>query len=132
MSDNYPLLEAVAVGLLTSSGHRAGITTPGDLEKLPEPYHKVTRGPGGDDGVTDAPLLDIETFARTRFEAAGAAEDVRQVIHAARGRLFDDVETASGPTHLDYRNQAVSRYVHSYRVGLRRAPDIGGDHGDLR
>lgn len=126
VENGFPLLEAAFVALLEGpSGDRAGTSLPAALEALPGPFHRVTRGPGADDGTTDAPLIDIETFARSRREAARAAEDARQLILGSRastvaGALLDDVSTASGPIYLDYDNPHVQRYVASYRVAVRR------------
>jgi len=125
MEQPFPIIEVVAVAALKAiDGHNAGTSTPADLEKAGI-FHRVSRGTGSDDGTTDAPLVDVETFASRRMTAAEAAELARQTMLALVGRsvagaLIDRVSTATGPTWLDYRNPAVHRYVHSYRVELRR------------
>lgn len=124
MEQPFPLVEVVVVSALRAlEGHDAGTSTPNDLGS--GIFHRVSRGPGSDDGTTDAPLVDVETFAGRRMSAAEAAEAARQAMLALTGRsvagvLIDRVATASGPTWLDYRNPAVQRYVASYRVELRR------------
>lgn len=121
----WPDVERLAVMYLSAA---LGVRV---LTKLPAafegsmPLVRVIRGPGGDDGFTDAPLLDVETFAGTQPAAATLAEDARQAIHALAGKavngaLVDTVSTASGPVRLDYGNPAVERYVASYRLELRQ------------
>lgn len=89
------------------------------------PVTRIARGPGSDDGITDAPLLDVESFAADRAAMWALAEQTRQALHdlagkAVNGALVDTVTTASGPVHVDYGNPAVERAVASYRVALRR------------
>lgn len=97
---------------------------PGNLEEV-VPVTRIMRGPGGDDGVTDEPMLDVETFAGDRAGMWTLAEQTRQALHglagaAVDGALIDTVTTATGPVWVDYENPAVERAVASYRIGLRR------------
>jgi hypothetical protein len=113
---------------------RAGLTgtIPGRVvTRLPSrfeenlPVTRLARGPGSDDGVTDTPLLDVETFGANELEMWELAEATRQRLHQLAGTtiggvLIDSVETATGPVEVDYGNPAVFRAVASYRVALRR------------
>lgn len=122
----WPILEAVAVKSLTAALPVAVSTDiPKDVQSAyPDGFVRVVRGPGGDDGITDSPLLDVETFHPNRIEAAELAEVTRQAVLALAGRnvggaLVDAVSTASGPTWIFY-GPHVERYVASYRLALRR------------
>lgn len=120
----WPNLEKVVVAWLNAHlSVRAATDVPGDVEALPG-FVQVSRGPGGDDGITDSPLLDLNIFSPTRAAAGDLAEQVRQVMHSAAGssaggHLIDTVTTATGPAWV-YYGPSVHRYVSSYRVGLRR------------
>ncbi len=121
----WPDLQLIAVAYLTDVlGLRVATTTPANLEDQ-MPMVRVRRGPGSDDGVTDAPLLDVETFAGTDRGAWDLAEQARQAIHglggkAVNGALVDSVTTAQSPVNVDWENPAVERYVASYRVTFRQ------------
>jgi hypothetical protein len=89
------------------------------------PVTRVTLGPGTDDGVTDAPLVDVESFGADRAAMWTLAEQARQALHALAGHahdgvLVDSVTTATRPSYVDYGNPKVRRAVASYRVTLRR------------
>lgn len=122
----WPHLEKLAIKRLTNGDVRAATKTPADLEaKAVKGFYRVTRGPGSDDGVTDSPLLDVESFATTESRAWELAEDARQVVHELRGRavdgvLVDTVSTASGPVLVDWGNPGIHRYVASYRFAFRK------------
>lgn len=118
-------VEKVVTGHLRAvTGVRVVTRLPADLTGA-MPLHRVTRGPGGDDDVTDAPLVDVETFAADRAGMWTAAEDAREAMHslsgaASGGALVDTVTTAGGPQWVDYENPAVQRAVASYRLTQRR------------
>ena len=104
---------------------RVATRVPPDVETLPA-FVRLARGPGSDDLVTDAPLIDIESFAQTYGDSADLAEDVRQYMHSLSGRkvagvLIDRVRTATGPAHVDYRNPDTVRFVASYRLEYRQS-----------
>lgn len=128
----------VGTGLRGTIAGRVVTVLPTKLESL-LPVTRVTRGPGPDDGITDAPLVDVETFAATRGAMWELAEDTRQAMlalagRAAAGALVDTVATVTGPTWVDYENPAVQRAVATYRLQLRQLPpvedDDDGDDGD--
>lgn len=124
---SWPQLEKVATEYLTElTGRRTATRTPSDLDALAEEgFIRVTRGPGSDDGVTDEPLLDVESFGTTETQAWELAEEARQGLHKLRGRsvngvLVDTVSTATGPVLVDWGNPAIFRYVASYRFAFRK------------
>lgn len=107
-----------------TGGKRTGTSIPGDVETLPA-FIRIARGPGSDDLVTDAPVVDVETFATKRGDAADLAEDVREIFHSLVGRrigpvLIDRVRTTMSPSWVDYRNPATNRFVASYRIEFRK------------
>lgn len=122
---SWPSIEkALVVYLAAETGAPTATKTPENLETLPK-FIRVTRGPGTDDLITDAPLIDIEAFA-TKYGAAGdLAEQIREAMHRLSGGkagtvLIDRVRTASSPMWLDYRNSATNRFVASYRIEYRQ------------
>jgi len=107
-----------------TGGKQTGTLIPGNVETLPA-FIRLARGPGSDDLVTDAPSVDVETFAPSYGDAANLAEDVRQIFHALIGRrvgpvLIDRVRTILSPSWVDYRNPATNRFVASYRIEFRQ------------
>ena len=123
----WPHLEKLAVAHLTAAtGKRTATKTPPNLDTLAvQGFYKVTRGPGSDDGVTDSPLLDVESFGTTETQAWELAEDARQAIRKLRGKavngvLVDTVSTAVGPVLIDWGNPGIQRYVASYRLSFRQ------------
>lgn len=122
----WPALEAVAVRRLQGlTGARVGTDLPPAVESLPSGFIRVSRGPGGDDGITDDPMLDVEAFHTSRISAWDLIEAARQSLlglggSAVEGDLVDRVATATGPSFVFY-GPHVSRYVMALRVALRRA-----------
>lgn len=118
----WPDIEQTYIKILHDSlDVRVADTVPDNVEELPG-FIRVTRGPGDDDGVSDAPLVDLEVFNRDRGQAALLAERARQVMLGSsnqEGVLIDSVSTATGPQYVYYGDNVV-RYVASYRVTLRR------------
>ena len=118
----WPNVEVAFVKILRDAlGVRVATDIPDDVERLGG-FVRVTRGPGSDDGVSDAPLIDLEVFHVDRVEAWNLAEQARQVMLAASnkaGVLVDSVSTSSAPVFVFY-GPHVARYVASYRVALRR------------
>lgn len=120
----WPDVEVLAVSYLKAALNvRVATNVPSDVDSLPG-FVRVSRGPGSDDGVTDAPLLDVETFAPTQGAASDLAEGAREALHAlasvaVNGAFVDTVKTATGPTRVAY-SPNVERYVASYRLTLRK------------
>ena len=91
---SWPHLEKLAVHALSSpeTGVIAATKTPDDLEaKAATGFYRVTRGPGSDDGITDSPLLDVESFGTTETSAWELAENARQTVLKLRGRAVNGV-----------------------------------------
>ena len=124
---SWPHLEKLATEHLTSvTGKRTATRTTSNLDTLAiQGFYRVSRGPGSDDGVTDSPLLDIESFGTTETQAWELAEGARQAVHKLRGKavngvLVDTVSTAVGPVLVDWGNPGIQRYVASYRFSFRQ------------
>jgi hypothetical protein len=121
----WPDVEATVRGYLAATVTGRVVTIlPAQLEDS-LPVTRILRGPGGDDGITDSPLVDVETFAASRAAMWELAEQTRQALHGLAGKayggvLVDSVQTASGPTWVDYGNVRVHRAVASYRLALRQ------------
>ena len=69
----WPDVQQLAVAYLTAApGPQWSTRSPADVRR-PARCVRVTRGPGTDDGITDSPLLDVETFARHRAATPGTS-----------------------------------------------------------
>lgn len=126
----WPDIEKALVSHVRAAtgGKRTGTKVPGDVETLPA-FIRISRGPGSDDLVTDAPVVDVEAFCPDHGDAAALAEDVRQIFHALIGRrigpvLVDRVRTTMSPSWVDYRNPGTNRFVASYRIEYRQEHPI--------
>jgi hypothetical protein len=79
---------------------------------------------GGDDGITDYPLLSIEFFASTRAIAYALAEKARQIVTATPLKLgtviIDNTSSSVGPRRLPWENQEIRRLGIECRVSVRR------------
>jgi hypothetical protein len=123
---SWPSIEkALVAGLRTDLGAQAGIKVPSDVETRLK-FIRVARGPGTDDLITDAPVVDVECFSNDYGTADTLSEDVRQWFHALNGRLVagvlvDRVRTVIAPAWVDYRNPGTNRFVASYRLEFRQA-----------
>lgn len=121
----WPDIEKALVAHLTEqSGVITGTKIPEQVEDLPG-FIRISRGPGSDDLITDAPGVDVECFKPDYGEAAALAEDIRQIFHGLIGRkaggvLIDRVRTSVTPTWVDYKNPATNRFVASYRIEFRQ------------
>ena len=105
-------------------GVQCGTKVPDSVETLAK-FVRISRGPGTDDLITDAPLIDVECFSNVYGTAATLAEDVRQWFHSLNGRKVggvqvDRVRTAAAPSWVDYRNPGTNRFVASYALEFRQ------------
>lgn len=122
----WPSVEkALTAAHRTETGVQTGTKVPDGVETLAK-FVRIARGPGSDDTITDAPLIDVECFSNDYDTAATLAEDVRQWFHALNGRkvgavLVDRVRTAAAPAWVDYRNPGTNRFVASYRLEFRQS-----------
>lgn len=93
------------------------------------PMYRTYRFGGGDNGITDLPLLGVDAFAGTYAEAEDLAEEGRQLIIAAPHNVVTDdgvvvidrAYTIEGPHEVPYGDSGVRRIVASYALQLRRA-----------
>lgn len=116
--------KALVAGLRADLGVQCGTKIPDNVETLSK-FVRVARGPGSDDMITDAPLIDVECFSNNYGTAEALSEDVRQWFHALNGRkvglmLVDRARTAAAPSWVDYRNPDTNRFVASYRLEQRQ------------
>lgn len=117
--------QAAAVWLRSRHpGVRVANELPADLElKLPLVQVQVTPG-GGDDGITEACLLDVDTFTATRTQMWDLARAVRTSMLALAGQyvgdlVIDSVTTEVRPAPVDYGNPKLRRAVATYRLTSR-------------
>ncbi|WP_343317781.1 hypothetical protein AAFM46_11000 [Arthrobacter sp. TMP15] len=121
----WPDIEkALVAHLEEQTSVRCATEVPEKVEDLPG-FIRIARGPGTDDLVTDAPVVDVECFKPDYGSAGALAEDVRQFFHGLIGRkaggvLIDRVRTSVSPTWVDYKNPATNRFVASYRIEYRQ------------
>jgi hypothetical protein len=117
-------VKAIVAGIRADLDVQCGTKIPDNVETLLQ-FVRVARGPGTDDLVTDAPLVDVECFSTDYGTAEALAESVRQWFHALNGRmvgavLVDRSRTSTAPQWVDYRNPATNRFVASYRLEFRQ------------
>lgn len=130
----FPDVEDALLTLLADLGD-VGTKLPTDLKDRINPsagppgsFHRVYRFAGPDDGITDRPVVGIDTFAGTRAVGFPSAEQVRQLMIAAPHTIvtatgtvvLDSVTTAESPHEVPWGDSAVRRWVASYRLALRR------------
>ena len=130
----FPDIEDALLTFLADLGD-TGTKLPDDLKTILNPtagppgtFHRVYRFAGPDDGITDLPVVGIDTFAGTRAVGFPAAEAVRQRMIAAPHTIvtdtgtvvIDTVATAEAPHEVPWGDSAVRRWVASYRLTLRR------------
>lgn len=122
---SWPLVaKSLVAGIRADLAVQCGTKIPDNVETL-EKFVRLSRGPGTDDLVTDAPLVDVECFSTDYGTAEALAEDVRQWFHALNGRkiglvLVDRARTSTAPQWVDYRNPATIRFIASYRLEFRQ------------
>ena len=122
----WPDVELLVVELLKPTGN-AGGWKPADLtDQLP--FRHVYRFAGADDGITDRPVIGIDTFAVTRHAGWLLAQQDRQLLLATphaitvdqTTKVIDTVTTSEAPHEVPYGDSQVRRWVSSYTVSLRR------------
>lgn len=122
----WPMIEKVAVAVLQGvGGARVATKVPTAVEEEEDGFVRVSRGPGSNDGVTDSPLLDVESFHPLQETAWHLISLARQRLislggDSVDGHLIDSVTVATGPTEVFY-GPHVERYVMSMRVNFRKS-----------
>lgn len=130
----FPDAEALGPVLLAELGAPVDVETPPELgEADPRDTRDVAlplwitwiRSGGGDDGVTDRPVMELTTYAPTRRESmtlhrAAQARVLASGCTAPGGVLIDTADTYTGP--LEQRDQNPDlRVIRSYyELALRR------------
>lgn len=92
------------------------------------PFRLVKRVAGGDDTITDRPVISVHTFDTDYTSASVEARLTHNRMLALRpwvrvnithGEVWADyVDTHEGP-HWEYYDQTVHRFVATYEIGLR-------------
>lgn len=118
----YPDVEDIGLALFEPLGD----TVLARPTTLSPPLIQVSRVGGRDDGLTDRPRLEVQTFGATRLQARDLAEQCRQHAYASvatlvAGASIDLVETLAGPRWVADDNPAVQRYIATYRLEYRRS-----------
>lgn len=79
---------------------------------------------GRDDRFTNYAVVDVDVFARTRADALGTAEQIRQWLlgypRAVGTAVIDVVTTETAPTPAPWEDENVRRYLATYRISTRR------------
>lgn len=122
-----PEAEDVVVAWLTPLGATSVERPAGDSL----PFRMVTRVAGADDKVTDAAVVDVDTFASTRGGALTAAKAVHRrmislmpddeiTLPSGEVATVDRVRTDHGPIYVPWSaDQSIKRYVARYIIDLR-------------
>lgn len=119
----YPDAETVVCALLADIAPTVTYRT----ETTPKPYIFVRRVGGSEDGVTDRPLMRIETLGESRAESNTLMSQVRtRILNAgctnAGGALIDATAEVSGGQQAPYFNPEDRNIVSSYRFSFRHLP----------
>lgn len=103
--------------------YRTGrVFPPALLSKLP--YVRVRDIGGNDDGLTDAPLIDVDVFHQTFDQARDLAKGIQAQLLAYPHRIgsvtIDHVETAMRPHDVPWDDDRIARFYASYTISTRR------------
>lgn len=118
---SYPDIEAVLIAYLHTLAPTGELTP----ESLEEPFIRVNRVGGFDDGITDRPRVEIACYSPTRRESQALSEQVRERVLACDGTdmagvFVDHVITETQAGRSAYPNEDVRRIAAVYRFSLRR------------
>lgn len=121
-------VEELVVNYLSQSFSNVGVEMP---TVPPMPFYLVTRISGGDDMITDHPVVSVHAFAATRTAASDAARAMHLLMNPntftakiaftlSSGTAFiDRIMTVETPAWRDYENPNLQRYCGRYRIDLR-------------
>ncbi len=113
----------VQAGLIAAG--RVGTDTPATMDSTTLPFIRIRRVGGGDDGISDLPVVDVEVFHSTAATGESLAEAVRQwltagaVPYSTLG-VIDRVEVLTGPQELPWTDARIRRFGATYRLTARR------------
>jgi hypothetical protein len=101
-----------------------GSITPGKFDGH-IPYIRVVKIGGSDNGVTDFPTLDIDSFDVDRNDVRTRLEHVRTLLAprtrlGGSGAIIDSVRMNTSPRWLPWANDSISRFGMTVSLGLRR------------
>ena len=126
-----PDLEDLVISYLTASGlapaAQIGFTMP---PRPTYPFYLVHELGGGDDMVTEYPVVSIHCFAATRTVAAENARTLHKkmkdwtpllAVQVSDGSYvsIDHLEVVERPHWEDYADDAIQRYCGRYHIDLR-------------
>jgi hypothetical protein len=93
------------------------------------PFVLIERVAGGDDRITDRPIVDVNIFHSTRALSSATATQMHQMMHVLNAKTavtvtagtvrIDRVITLHGPSYLRYEDENLKRYVARYEVESR-------------
>lgn len=128
----FPDAELVAMDLLDPFGDTVTATP---APTIPNGLIQVERVGGGDDGVTDRPLVRVTCFGSTRKAAWDMTRAIQQVVLAAGatmvtgpntiedypgGVLIDKTRTASPPKQVPESGRGSRQIETVYEIHMRR------------
>ena len=101
-----------------------------DMPTLPTlPFVLIGRVAGGDDRITDRPIVDIHVFHSTRALSSTAATQMFELMHALTPQIavaitagtvrIDRCITLHGPSYLQYEDENLKRYVSRFEIESR-------------
>lgn len=122
--DPFPDVEVVLVAMLTDLAP-TGTRTPEDLGAGTPRFISVVRAGGGDDGITDRPVVAVTTFGTDRQDSWELTRAVQQRVLAApatqvAGVLIDKTSTFTGPIEVPDQNTDVRVVPTYYQIEYRR------------
>lgn len=93
------------------------------------PFVLIGRAAGGDDKVTDRPIVDVNVFHSTRALSSSSATQMHLMMRALTAKTavtistgtkcIDRVITIHGPSYLKYEDENLKRYVARYEIETR-------------
>jgi hypothetical protein len=121
----FPDVEVLMKALLDDLAE-TGTRTPEDLGPDVPPYIRAVRSGGGDDGITDSPIVALTTYAPSRHVSWQLNRQAQQRVLAAPatkvdGVLIDAASTYTGPIESPDQNPD-ERVVTTYLVVEYRRP----------
>lgn len=113
-------LRALIVPLVDGGDANIGYQTPDDLTDRAV-FVRIRRVDGGNDVVTDFPIVDVDVFAPTYAVAEPLAEAIRQLLTRPRAStLIDRIDCPAGPRELPWGDGRMRRIGATYEAATRR------------
>lgn len=93
------------------------------------PFVLIERVAGGDDKVTDRPIVDVHVFHTTRAQSSATAAQMHTLMHALNAKVPVAISTGTktidrclcihGPSYVKYEDENLRRYVGRYEIESR-------------